>query len=161
MRRVLRPIEDLFPFRRFLVPTQVLRHRLDLHSSPNVLLFLNVNRPLRADKSAWTCYRTTIGTDFPTSSVSRYPRTDCVVDGALKPPVVCATGNVPYRMEYNWFKPHGSNREGIKKMSTPAVILCAMGMENPTHPRNRSGYCPSAHFIHSSNSVKPEPSMMT
>ena len=49
MRRVnLRPIEDLFPFRRFLVPTQVLRHRLDLHSSPNVLLFFeHVNRPLR------------------------------------------------------------------------------------------------------------------
>ena len=49
VRRInLRPIENLFPFRSFFVPTQILRHRLDLHGSPNVLLLsVDVTGPLR------------------------------------------------------------------------------------------------------------------
>lgn len=39
-----------------------------------------------------------------------------------RPPVACAIGAVPYRIAYNWLRPHGSNLEGIKIMSHPAVI---------------------------------------
>lgn len=35
----------------------------------------------------------------------------------LRPPVELTTGTVPYLMEYIWFKPQGSNLEGIKNMS--------------------------------------------
>ena len=37
-------------------------------------------------------------------------------------------------MGRTWFKPQGSKREGIIRMSTPAMILCATGTEKPTPP---------------------------
>ncbi|BAS80893.1 Os02g0744800 [Oryza sativa Japonica Group] len=64
-------------------------------------------------------------------------------------------------MAYSWFSPHGSNRDGIRRTSAPAVIRCASCTENPTHPRTLSLCSDSNRRSISSRSGRPVPSITT
>ena len=68
---------------------------------------------------------------------------------------------VPYRMANSWFSPHGSKREGISRMSQPAMMRCETGMLKPTQPRKESGRSCSARRICCSYSGTPLPNITT
>mmetsp|Transcript_11617 Transcript_11617/g.43035 ORF Transcript_11617/g.43035 Transcript_11617/m.43035 type:complete len:311 (+) Transcript_11617:261-1193(+) len=115
--------------------------------------------PFLRKSPSWPSSRATAAATAISGSSSAYGLCRTMV--SFKPPVACAIGSVPYRMAYSWFNPQGSNRLGISKMSHPAVIRCAIGTLNPTHPRNLSLYACSAHCMNCSSSANPLPSMIT
>ena len=57
---------------------------------------------------------------------------------SANPPTSRTTGIVPYRRLYIWFRPQGSNCDGIRKMSAPPSITCASRSSKPIQAAIRS-----------------------
>ena len=68
------------------------------------------------------------------------PDGGCRTTVSASPPTAWTTGSVPYRMLYIWFRPQGSNRDGIRNKSEPASMRCASDSSNPMRAPIRSGY---------------------